>query len=83
MPQGFESEADKAKCEWWRAKLLIDGFNAACNIIYASFMKVGDDSMSAILFRTIRSHWGQSSRHLPVLLQGPCYSLKSREVRKG
>ena len=50
-PQGFESEANKATYEWWRAKLLIDGFNAACKNIAASFIKVGDESTSAIRFR--------------------------------
>ena len=51
-PQVFESEADKATDEWWSAKLLFDGFNTACNNIAASFLKVGDESMSAIRFRT-------------------------------
>ena len=32
--------------------MLIYGFNAACKNIASSFMKVGDDSMSAISFRT-------------------------------
>ena len=31
--------------------MLIDGFNATCNNINASFLKVGDESMSAINFR--------------------------------
>ena len=31
---------------------LIDGFNAECKNIAASFLKVGDESMSAIRFRT-------------------------------
>ena len=51
FPQGFESEADKATYEWWRSKLLIDGFNAACKNIAASFLKVGDEYMSAICFQ--------------------------------
>ena len=38
--------------EWWRAKLLFDGFNTACKNVAASFWKVGDESMSAIWFRT-------------------------------
>ena len=38
--------------EWWRAKKLFDGFNTACKNIAASFLKVGDESMSAIRFRT-------------------------------
>ena len=38
--------------EWWRAKILFDGFNTACKNIAASFLKVGDESMSAIRFRT-------------------------------
>ena len=37
--------------EWWRAKHLFDGFNTACKNIAASFLKVGDESMSAICFR--------------------------------
>ena len=32
--------------------MLIDGFNIACKNIAASFLKVGDESMSAIRFRT-------------------------------
>ena len=51
-PQGFELEAEKNTYEWWRAKLLFDGFNTACKNFSASFLKVGDDSMSVILFRT-------------------------------
>ena len=39
------------KDEWWRAKLLFDGINTACKNIVASFLKVGDESMSAIRFR--------------------------------
>ena len=38
--------------EWWRAKHLFRGFNTACKNIAASFLKVGDESMSAIRFRT-------------------------------
>ena len=38
--------------EWWRAKHLFDGFNIASKNIAASFLKVGDESMSAIRFRT-------------------------------
>ena len=32
--------------------MLIDGFNDACNNISSIYMKVGDDSMSTISFRT-------------------------------
>ena len=32
--------------------MLINGFNTACKNIAASFMKVGDESMSKIRFRT-------------------------------
>ena len=38
--------------EWWRAKNLFDGFNTASKNIVASFLKGGDESMSAIRFRT-------------------------------
>ena len=50
MPELFESEEDKAIYEWWREKLLIDGFNAACKNIAASYLKVGDEFMGAIRF---------------------------------
>ena len=60
-PQGFELEADKATDEWWRGKLLIDGFNAICKNISASFLKVGDESMSAIRF------WTTAKGNLPHL----------------
>ena len=43
-------DADKNTDEWWRAKLLFDGFNTACKNIAASFLKVGDESMIAIRF---------------------------------
>ena len=33
-------------------KILIDGFNVVCKNIAASSLKVGDESMSAIRFRT-------------------------------
>ena len=32
---------------------LIYGFNAECNNIATSYMKVGDESMSAIIFQTM------------------------------
>ena len=38
--------------EWWRAKHLFDGFKSASKNIAASVLKVGDESMSAIRFRT-------------------------------
>ena len=49
-PKEFESEKDTATEEWWRSKLLIDGFNAACKNIAASFMKFGNESMIVICF---------------------------------
>ena len=60
-PQGFESEADKNTYEWWRLKLLLGGFNTACKNIAASFLKVGDESMSEIRF------WTTAKRDLPHL----------------
>ena len=71
--------------------MLFDCFNAKCKNIAASSLKVGYESMSAIHFQTtskdklphlsyisvIQRHWVQSSRQLPVLLQGACYSLRS------
>ena len=50
--RGFELEGYKKEDNWWKASLLIDGFNKACSDIASSFLKVGDESMSAILFRT-------------------------------
>ena len=92
----FEPEEDKYTDEWWRSKLLIDGFNEACKTIAASYLKVGDDSMSAIRFPATakgdlphlfyisasRSHWGQSSRKSLVLSQGHFYLLNYREEIK-
>ena len=54
-------EADKAIYEWWREKLLFYGFNTACNNIAASFLKAGDESMSAIRF------WTTEKGNLPHL----------------
>ena len=34
--------------EWRRENLLVNGFKEACNKISTSYLKVGDDSMSAI-----------------------------------
>ena len=45
-------EGDKKEYEWWMSRLSIDGFNEACSNIAASYLKVGDDSMSAIRFFT-------------------------------
>ena len=36
--------------EWWRSKLLIDAFNSTCKNISDSSLKVGDESISEILF---------------------------------
>ena len=47
--------------EWWRGKLLFDGFNTACKNVAASFLKVGDESMSAIQF------WTTAKVNLPHL----------------
>ena len=60
-PQGFDSEAYMNTDEWWREKLLSDGFNTACKNIAASFLKVGDESMSAIRF------WTTAKGNLPHL----------------
>ena len=51
-PQGFKSEEDKDSDEWRGARLLIYGFNEACKNVADSYMKVEDESMSAIRFRT-------------------------------
>ena len=76
--------------------MLIDGFNEVCNNIASGYMKVGDDSMSAIRSRNtangdlphlyyisaIRNHWGHSSIMLPVLSLGPSSLLIQIEVIK-
>ena len=51
-PKGFDSEREKATYEWWRAELLIGGFNEAFNNISVSSLKVGYESMSVIRFWT-------------------------------
>ena len=43
---------DKEIGEWWRSNILFNGFNTECNNSAASFLNVGDESMSAISFRT-------------------------------
>ena len=52
-PRDFDSEGDKKEDEWWRSRLLRDGFKNSCSNIAASYLKVGDDSMSAIQFCTM------------------------------
>ena len=68
-PQVFEPEAYKGKDEWWLEKLLFNGFNTACKNIAASFLKVGDESMSAIRF------WTTTKGKLPYL----SYILRKQE----
>ena len=51
-PKGFDWEKEKATDEWWRAELLIDGFNESLNNISVSSLKVGDESISVIRFPT-------------------------------
>ena len=48
----FKHEQYKEEDEWWRARLLIDGFTESCSNIAASYLKVGYDSMSSIRFCT-------------------------------
>ena len=60
-PQGFEPEEEKATDWWCRSKFPIDGFDLAFNNIDASFLKVGDESMSAIRF------WTPAKGNLPHL----------------
>ena len=45
-------EGDKEEDEWWRERLFIYGFNETCSNIASSYLKVGDGSMSVILFFT-------------------------------
>ena len=49
-------------------RLLIDGFNEACSIIAASYLKVRDDSMSAIRFHTTLKG---DLPHLSYILHNP------------
>ena len=48
--------------------MLIDGFNAVCKNISASFLKVGDESMSTIRFRTTAKG---NLPHLSYILRKP------------
>ena len=48
--------------------MLIDGFNGACNNISASYLKFGDDFMSAIRFLTMEK--GDLS-HLLYIFRNP------------
>ena len=54
-PKIFEPKEDKDKYEWWREKLLIDGFNESCKNTTASYLKVEDEFMIEIRFRTIEN----------------------------
>ena len=47
--------------EWWRARAFIYGFNEVCKNIAASYLKVGNESMSAIYF------WNTEKGDLPNL----------------
>ena len=60
-PQVFDSEEENETYEWWREFFFINGFNAACKNISTSFLKVGDESTSAILF------WMTAKGNLPHL----------------
>ena len=51
LPQELDLEEDIDTYEWWRPKLLIYGFNEVYKNIPVSYLKVGDESMSAIRFR--------------------------------
>ena len=66
--RGFKLEEEKASDERWREILLIDGFNVSCNYIAASFLKVGDESMSVICFRTTAEG---NLPHLSYMLRNP------------
>ena len=95
--QGFDSEEENDSYKWWRERLLINGFNKAWKNIAASYLKVGNESMSAIRFWTTekgdyltctkcfarRNHWRQISRLWPVLLLETWSLLRYREVRNG
>ena len=52
-PRGLESEGYKDEDEWWRVRLFIYGFNEACSNIARSYLKVRDEFMSVIQFRTM------------------------------
>ena len=45
-------EEDKDKYEWQRSKFLINGLNESVKHIAASYLNVGDDSMSVVCFQT-------------------------------
>ena len=65
-PKVFDSEEEKDIDELCRSKLLINVFNEAYNIIATSYLKVGDESMRAILF------WTMSKGNLPHLSYSSC-----------
>ena len=52
-PKVFELEDDNAIYEWLGGNLLTHGFYEACNNTASSYLKVGDESMSAIFFQKI------------------------------
>ena len=63
-PQGFDPDADKNTDEWWRDKILLDGFNTVCKNIAASFFEGGgwvdeQNSVSDSGFRNIYDKCGK------------------------
>ena len=85
-PQGFESEYDKDSDEWYRVRQLIDDLNEAYKNIAARYLKVGNDSTSAIRFWTTAkgnlpplyyiyarwNQWIQNKRLCHFILLRPC-----------
>ena len=70
-------EEEKATDWWCRSKFPIDGFNVVFNNIDASFLKVGDESMSEIRFRTTAKG---NLLHLSYIFDKP-YTLE-KEFKK-
>ena len=66
--RGFKLEVDKEEYEWWRVRLLIYGFKEACSNISASYLKVGDEPMSAMQFRTMSKG---NLTHLSYIFRNP------------
>ena len=92
--KGFNSEEGNDTYEWCSSKFLIYGFIETCKNIASSYLKVGDESMSEIRFRTTVKG---NLTHLPYILRKPkplgiyfktssCYVLEAMlfiEINRG
>ena len=67
-PSTFYSKDNRDSYEWLSEGLSVDGFNKACNIIAASYLKVGYESIIASIFGL---HWRVNCLTCPIFSPFP------------